>query len=50
MEEIIKTGTQAISQFIEFLAALIIAYSSIKAVSQYFKDSFSRASGYLLNS
>lgn len=47
MEEIIKTSTQTIAQFIEFLAALIIAYSSIKAVIQYFKDSFLKASGYL---
>ncbi|WP_264564895.1 DUF1622 domain-containing protein [Flavobacterium sp. N3904] len=47
MEEIIKISTQTIAQFIEFLSAIIIAYSSLKAVIQYFKDSFSKAAGYL---
>lgn len=49
MEEIIKISTTTIAQFIEFLSAIIIAYASLKAVIYYFKDSFSKTSGYLPN-
>jgi uncharacterized membrane protein len=49
MEELIKIRTTTIAQGIEFLSAIIISYASAKAVIQYFKDSFSKASGYLPN-
>ena len=47
MEEIIKTGTVYLAQLIELMAALIICYSSVKAMLQFFKDSGSKAAGYL---
>ncbi|NDP28005.1 MAG: DUF1622 domain-containing protein [Flavobacterium sp.] len=47
MEEIIKISTTTIAQGIEFLSAIIISYAAAKAVFHYFKDSFSKVSGYL---
>ena len=38
MEEIIKTSTVYVSQFIEILAAAIILYASVKAFLQYVKE------------
>lgn len=42
-----KLSTQTIAQFIEFLFAIIIAYSSLKGVLHYFKDFFSKTADYL---
>jgi uncharacterized membrane protein len=47
MEEIIKICTTTIAQIIEFLAAIIICYASLKAVIYYFKDSVSKVKKFL---
>ncbi len=47
MEEIIKTATTYVAQLIELMAALIICYSSVKAMLQFVKDSSSKTTGYL---
>jgi uncharacterized membrane protein len=49
MEDIIKTSTLYLAQFVEMLAAIIIFYSSGKAVIKYFKDNVSKSAGYLPN-
>lgn len=40
MEELIKSATVSISQFIEVLAALIILYASLIATFQYIREIF----------
>lgn len=47
MEEIIKTGTVYVAQLIELMAAIIICYSSVKAMLQFIKDSSSKTNNYL---
>jgi uncharacterized membrane protein len=47
MEEIIKTGTTYVAQLIELMAALIICYSSVRAMMQFVNDSSSKSTGYL---
>jgi uncharacterized membrane protein len=47
MEEIIKTATISIAQFIELLAAIIITFASIRAIINYFNDILKRSGGYL---
>ena len=47
MEEIIKTGTTYVAQLIELMAAIIICYSSVKAMLQFIKDSSAKATNYL---
>jgi uncharacterized membrane protein len=49
MEELIKNSTLYLAQFIELIAAVIIFYSSGKAVLKYFKDNTSKSAGYLPN-
>jgi uncharacterized membrane protein len=47
MEDIIKTSTLYLAQCIELLAAVIIFYSSGKAVLKYIRDNVSKATGFL---
>lgn len=47
MEEVIKIVTVYLAQFIELMAAIIICYSSVKAMLKFLSDSFSKATGYM---
>ena len=47
MEELIKTITVYLARVIELMAAVIICYSSVKALIQFFRDSSSKAAGYI---
>ena len=47
MEEIVKTGTVYVARLIELMAAVIICYSSVKAMLQFIKDSSSKTNNYL---
>jgi len=45
MEELIKTGTLVLAQFVELMAAVIVCFASAKAFAQFARDSFDRAQG-----
>ena len=49
MEEVIKSGTVYISQFIELLAAVIILYASARAFLLYLKEISVKSDGHLPN-
>ena len=38
MEELIKTGTLVLAQFVELMAAVIVCFASAKAFAQFARD------------